>query len=266
MRFFSTGFVAGCVVCVLAVQSAAAGPMFTPLAENVEVMAESLGSNITMVPRAFGADPNANLSFTTQTDLAGQSFSYLLDSGTSYGGLGMTLNGTGTFNVGTGLWDLTSAGTLGSVSWTGVGTAEVIGDPIIVQSWVWTIVFPPGIFPIPLLLDEISTTVYVSPVPFTFLSAGAHDYTVFGVTVASGTHVDAGVGIPGTDFSKEWRLNTSLGFGVNLAGQVPEAGGEGAFAAQVVPEPGALPLCVIGVVGIWVYHRRAKCRIAYGHC
>ncbi len=100
-----------------------------------QLMAEAQIENLTFVSLLFGADAGSPLNFTNNVDVAGMKFSYSLNPGATYQGMAMTLTGSGAFDSASDSWLLSSAGSLGSTSWTASGaeTATPTG------SGSWTI-------------------------------------------------------------------------------------------------------------------------------
>jgi len=110
---------------------AAAGPLLTVDALT-ELMINNQEANAELIAGIlFGPDSGSPLHFTSNVDPVSSTFSYLLDSGTLYLGLSMTLSGLGAYDSGTGDFTVASSGTLGSKSWTtsgsGVVTSTVTG-------------------------------------------------------------------------------------------------------------------------------------------
>jgi hypothetical protein len=238
-----------------------AGSMFSDIQENIAVMMESQAANQTFIARSFGIDAASVLSFSSSTDVVGKAFSYSLAPGSTYNGLSMTFDVAGAFNAPLGLWELTSSGSLGTESWTGIGTASVLGDPRVEVEWNWTSRV--------LGFDYASVTVYVDIVPFLeTVSAGVLVNTTHGMPVGFGVSVDALVRIPGTPFVWEWEkflitsiqpgvdpADTGQGFRVVSSGTILETGGVGRFTAQIqpIPEPSTWLLMGSSLLGLLGY-------------
>ena len=105
-----------------------------PWAANTEVMMNTEAAEMTFIGRYFGPDDASPLSFTSNQDITGQSFSFNLTPGSTYLGQSMSLTASGSYNTTTSEWDITTSGSLGPVgpnqmTWSSVYTASITGDP-----------------------------------------------------------------------------------------------------------------------------------------
>jgi hypothetical protein len=240
-------------------------------AQNTEIMMETEGAEMTFIGRYFGPDNTSPLSFTSNQDIADQSFSFSLNPGTTYLGQSMTLRATGDFNTTTDEWDVTTNGSLGSTTWSSSYTASITGDPTYLVTGKITVPLPG----FPLLDMEIKGALFATfppPLPlYLVASIGTAQATVLGLPVGPT------FGVYDLLFKAEgWSWGTG---GVFLAGLdanggghdfqiassglvTPVTGGSGTFISQVqsVPEPTTASLLFFGLIGMGVLGRRSRFR------
>lgn len=95
-----------------------------------EMMMENQGENNLVIGAFFGPDPNSALVFTSMVDPVALTFSFSLNPGSTYLGLPISLSSSASFDAVNDVWDASSSVTLGTASWTIIGTYSApIGDP-----------------------------------------------------------------------------------------------------------------------------------------
>jgi len=237
-------------------------------AQNTEVMMNAEGADMTTIGRYFGPDNSSPLSFTTSQDVAGGSFSYTLNSGSTYLGQPASLSGTGTFDSTNSDWVINSSGMIGSTSWSTVYTATVTGDPTITIAGVITIPGPG--FLLDMRITGILQVVFPPPPVFIVRSLASGQATVAGVPVGPIFGVTDSIGVGGGVI---WATGGVFLAGVDAgggghnfmvatSGMVPPSdnGGPGTLTSMVtsVPEPSSVMLLGLGVLGLIPLHRRRK--------
>lgn len=231
----------------LALFAAYLGPMLagtvSPFEQAVEALMDAQGANASLVGRAFGADQSAVLSFTSDVDALGTTFSYSLASGSRYQAQPITSEGTGALDPVTGLWTMSSSGSLGDATWTGAGSGSFTGDPSFSFRWDWVLISggTRG------FLD------YVSVGKLVVVNGGPESeelvtYTILGSPVGVSAGHDI-IRLP--DWSWDLGGNINVGISVAAAGIQPAAGGAGFFTDRILPVPEASSLMmVISGVGL----------------
>lgn len=95
----------------------AAGPL-TPGQVAMEIMMHSQGEDAAFIAAEIGVDPNSALTYSTNVDPAGQTFTFSLKPGTTYQGRSLSLNASGQLNPSTQSWNVVSTGAYGGTQWT----------------------------------------------------------------------------------------------------------------------------------------------------
>lgn len=243
-------------------------------AANTEIMMNAEAAEMTFIGRYFGPDNSSPLSFTSNQDIAGQSFTFNLNSGSTYLGQAMTLSASGFYNTTTSSWDISTNGTLGSpgpneMTWSSSYVASITGDPTFLIVGNTTVPIPG----FPILDMNFTGALLVSvppPIPVTLVAslltaqgtvagfnvgptAGVYDVLLSagGWTLVTGGFFLAGLDPNGGGFN----------FRVASSGVVtPTTGGLGTFTSTVqsVPEPSSVGLLILGMLGMGVVGRRWK--------
>ena len=232
-----------------------------------EVMMESQGLQAILLGQYLGPDNASPLSFTSQVDSQGLSFQYSVAAGSTYQGMPVSWNTTGSFDSSTGLWAWTTTSSVGSLNLdlTGGGGPFAGGDP-------------PYFGNLGLTLDIHLPKTVVSDVTYTqtatrTVSEGT--ITVkddLGNVLSSGKHTDQLI-LQGPDAGM-WMWDTGLltsalgkgDFQVLANGLTPQpGGGAGAFTLTIasVPEPSTLVLAGIAAtlgMGMGVFRGRIRLR------
>src|SRR5947209_1930894 len=91
-------------------------------------MMEAQGADIAALGRFFGADSRTVLSFTSFVNPAAKTFTYTLNPGIIYLGRALSLTSMGQSNA-MSQWTWTSNLSLGTTSWSDIGTGAFTGDP-----------------------------------------------------------------------------------------------------------------------------------------
>jgi hypothetical protein len=209
--------------------------------EVTEVLMDLQGAEATFIGRTFGADDSSPLSFTSNVDVANKRFTFTLQPGVTYLGRPITLTGVGAFNAVTGVYDLTTMGTLGSSSLDGTGTFSVTGTGG-KGSDRWP---PTG----PHYVDYESvvdlTHAPISITEATFTIDGAPQFSIpvpdfYNPTVASWRWDLPGVTVDNHTFA------------VAATGFSPKDGGVGSFTTRVLstPEPASLLPFTCGILSL----------------
>jgi hypothetical protein len=217
-----------------------------------EAMSEYMASDLVLIGFFSGIDPLSPLSFTSDVDPAGRSFSYSLLAGSMYNGQQIIDLASGTLNGTT--WTLSSTGSLGSTVWSTSGTM--------------TINYNAG-------NDTDTDTQDLNRFDKDKVKTGdVHTTSTSELTAAGGTVMDKkfltdknGDKIPGSDKTSEyalsaagaWNLQVFGSFTLTSSGISPPDGGAGTFSVSLVPEPSSSILLFLGssVVGVclWKRHR-----------
>jgi len=95
----------------------AAGPL-TSVQVATEVMMHTQADVAGFIATQFGVDPNSSLSYSTYVDPGGQSFTFSLNSGTTFLGQPLALTESGTFVPSTRTWNMSGSALYGSTPWT----------------------------------------------------------------------------------------------------------------------------------------------------
>jgi hypothetical protein len=245
-------------------------------AANTEVMMNAETAEMTFIGRYFGPDNASPLSFTTNQDIKGQSFSFSLNSGSTYLGQSMNLTATGTFNTTTSQWNIATTGTFGpagpnQMSWNSSYTASITGDPTFLIAGTTTVPVPG----FPILDVKISGALVVSapnPVPVILVTSN-----LTGQATVAAANVGPPFGVSDVLLSAGgWSLKTGgillagldpngggYNFRVVSSGQVtPVTGGSGTFTSEIlsqsIPEPSTVTLLIIGMLGMGVIGRQLR--------
>jgi hypothetical protein len=195
-----------------------------------DLMLENQGDNAEFIALIFGPDKTSALTFSSTLNSTATLFSYSLTP-VIYLGQTLNLTGTGSFDTTTGVLQLNSSGSLGTLSWTTTGT-----DTISVSG------------------TDLNVTTQLN-----FLKGGAvksADVEATGFVRADGStggfgfHTDEnGDPIPGTTrIFKDSQQNSTgamayssstvgLGYGINISGSSPPGGGAGTTTGNIIPIP-----------------------------
>jgi hypothetical protein len=225
-------------------QSTRAGNL-PPVAVVNEVMMEVQGAEAAYIGRTFGPDTSSPLSFTSNVDVAAQTFSFSLNGGSTYQGNSISLSGSGALDSSTGLFDWSTTGFLGSSPLDGSGTINP--DPGIGGRWP-----PDG----PIYVDwhgqgsiGIDSQGHVT-------SSWSYQFTINDLIVSQGQgkdNLNLGIMI-GNNWN--WVLDpVQVGdesFAIDTTGFTPPTGGSGAFTVTIssVPEPSTITLGCISMIGL----------------
>jgi len=119
----------------------AAGPL-TPVQLASEMMMHSQADAAGFIAAQIGVDPNSHLNYSSYVDPAGQSFSFSLNSGTTYLGQPLALSASGTFAPSTHTWNVLYSALYGRTQWTinsslvlSVGPVTSVTTATSVTSW-----------------------------------------------------------------------------------------------------------------------------------
>jgi hypothetical protein len=199
--------------------------------ENVEVMMESQGVTGELIARAFGADPNCQLSFNSTTDVNDKSFTYSVDPCSTYLGENLTVVGSGDYNEVNGLWELSIYVQLDDESHSGSGTMELGYDDV----------YPKGIVDVVIGKFDFHSWIIYSP----FFSPGGN--TLGSLRIAKFTWEGEEIleGIIGEDLQDEsgdWEwLSSAKGgtapFDLASEGIVDPNTLAGSFTMRIIPNP-----------------------------
>jgi len=226
-RFFYRALIA--LVLTGVAPGVRAATSITPADLATGLMIESQGDNLGVLGYMFGPDPSSSLSFLTNVGSSGTTFSFSLNSGAVYQGQDITLMGSGEFDPHTGMLVTSSAGTLGSQSWTTSGSETVIASGNSFSSSVDL---------------DVSAA---NPLSRNFTPpSGRHRDETFnpdGTSTNSGWYTNnRGEKIFGTDFNSTnkrnpdgtWQYKEGASFAEGFS---PVNGGAGSSTASIVPEP-----------------------------
>jgi len=244
-------------------------------AQNTEVMINAEGADMTTIGRYFGPDNSSTLNFTTSQNVANETFSYALNSGSTYLGQPASLSGTGYFDNVNSDWVVTSNGTIGSQSWSTAYLATVTGDPTLTIAGRITIPHP-GLPGLDIELTAALQVVFPPPPLLIVRSVAAGQLTVgfppFSVNVGPKFGVFDSIGVGGGVI---WATGGVFVAGVDAnggghdfmvatSGMVPpnDNGGAGTLTSMVqsVPEPSSVTLLGLGVLGLIPLHRWTRTR------
>ena len=230
-----------------------------------EVMMESQGLQAILLGQYLGPDSASTLSFTSQVDSQGSSFQYSAASGSTYLGMALSWDTTGTFDSSTGLWAWTTTSSVGSLNLdlTGGGGPFAGGDP-------------PYFGDLDILLDihlpktVVSDVTYAQTATRTVSEGTITVKDDLGNVLSSGKHTDQLI-LQGPNAGM-WMWDTGLltgalgkgDFQVIANGLAPQpGGGAGAFTLTIasVPEPSTLTLAgIAGVVGLGIAVAKRRIR------
>jgi PEP-CTERM motif len=80
---------------------------------------------------AYGVSDPAALTFTISADETARTFTYLLTSGQSFNGAPISLNVSGGYNTGLGIYEWSGVGDVAGQQWLVSGSAAWLGDPVV---------------------------------------------------------------------------------------------------------------------------------------
>ena len=221
----------------------AAGPL-TPVQLANEVMMHTQGEDTEFMAAQIGVDPNSPLTYTTYVDPKGQSFTFSLQSGSTYLGRAITLIAAGTLNPSTQAWSISTAGTYGGVRWTATGTLTSSPAPN-----AQSVSFASNTqFSFQRLRNDIQLFNGTSCTPLFYYSG------YFGQSTEICQHTYNGQPVGPTWLASDgwgpvypwynwwWTLNfTPWQFSVAGQGSTPQSGGNGFFSTVIGP---AQPACI----------------------
>jgi hypothetical protein len=201
-----------------------------PEAEVIEVMIAAQASDGQFIGRFFGADASSPLSFTSDVNVTGKTFTYSSVLGSMYQDSSISLTTSGAFNTANSLWEWSSIGSLGGTSLNGSGTGS-IGETVVGLAGNFN--SSRTIFGIK--FDYHETVLYSSPI-LPIASVTAWSFTIDDFPIKSGPGSDL-ISIlstpPATYF---WTTSTPL-FEQRVDGFSPLNGGPGGFELNIVPVP-----------------------------
>jgi hypothetical protein len=99
------------------------------LTEVVQVMKEAMGSDAALLAARFGFNDFSALALTLDVDGDDRTFRFATLPGTMYLGMLTSIETTGAFDVGSGVYTWTSNVSWGSESFTALGSMFFVGDP-----------------------------------------------------------------------------------------------------------------------------------------
>jgi hypothetical protein len=223
-----------------------------------EVMMESQGLQAIFIGQILRPDSSSTLSFTSQVDSQGQSFQYSIASGSTYLGMPVTWQTTGTFDSTTSVWSWTTTSTIGSLDLSSSGGGGPFSGPD-----------PDGFhlnieinLPSPGPKTTISNVTYTQTAARTVSEGTITVMDATGKVTSSGIHTDQLI-LQGPNAGM-WMWDTNLitgalgqgDFVVGAAGFSPQPnGGAGTFTLGInaVPEPSAFALLgIAAAVGLSV--------------
>ncbi len=226
-----------------------------------EVMMESQGLEAILLGQALGPDNSSTLSFTSQVDSQGSSFQYSVASGSTYLGMPLSWNTSGSFDATSGLWSWTTTLSIGALNLnsTGGGGPFAGGDPPYFGHLDLPLSFPP-------LKTVVSNVTYSQTATRTVSEGTITVYDALNNVISSGTHVDNYILQGPNAGSWEWDTGLITGalgkgaFTVSALGFIPApGGGAGDFTLQIsaVPEPSTFFMTALaGLVGLGAAFRR----------
>ena len=215
----------------------------------VHTMMEQQGEELLMLGIRSGPDGGSPLNFSSTVDDAALTYSFTLDSGSTYLGQSITLTGSGVFDSVNNIYDWSASGSLGAFNWTSVGTL------------VWS-----GQGPDP--NGQSSTNQYDSDGnkisdmhDFGTVDLGNGLSTVMiQATFADGSNngqpSKEGDAYDDDDGKMKYNIDSSqFGFIVSTVGQSPPGGGIGSSTAFItsVPEPHPFVLISAGMIAYGIY-------------
>jgi len=229
--------------------SLAFGSFLPPGDEVVEAMMEAQGQDLTSFVRFFGADPAADLKFTSAVDANARTFSYSLQPSTTFFGLPLSISSTGTGNN-TDLWSWTTAATFGTQSFTMTGTYQFV-DPPNFSDFINLIYVTKDQHSEVTYDQTASRTVSIETTTFTMFDP----ITLMDVVYATAQRIDTHV-LQGPDAGKwVWGDLTTTqidGHALNIQshGFSPLDGGAGTFDVTFTPEPMPVLLTALGLAAL----------------
>jgi hypothetical protein len=200
-------------------------------------------------------------------DTAGKTLSYDTIPGSMYGGMPVSISGSGAFDPTDGRWQMLSRVEAGGSGWQARGTMQFDPDPVgpgqfHIDSFFDVFTDLPPLPPPPPskgLLD-VSATITVTQTAIRSVSQATVRFSVNGVNIAESTAFDSIVG-----GRYEWMLNAgSEGantFRIDTQGLTPLLNGPGTSTVQItpVPEPSNIVLsaCILPL-SVWRRNRAAS--------
>lgn len=100
-----------------------------PIDQATEMMMEYQGALLHTLGSYVGPESSAVLTFTSYIDPNGEYFTFTLDPGQKYNGVDFAVNGKGALTA-PDTWSLASLANAGAGTWSSIGTAQFVGDPI----------------------------------------------------------------------------------------------------------------------------------------